>query len=91
MPAFHLGELRGDREVLVGLGLGLRVLGPIEIRAEGMAGRIAQGGQLLSDDSWHAGARIGIGADTPLGPMRVDYEVTRNWRDALRVRMGRSF
>lgn len=91
MPAFHLGELRGDREVLVGLGLGLRVLGPIEIRAEGMAGRIAQGGQLLSDESWHAGARIGIGADTPLGPMRVDYEVTRNWRDALRVRMGRSF
>ena len=91
MPGFHLGELRGDREVLVGLGLGLRVLGPIEIRAEGMAGRIAQGGQLLSDDSWHAGARIGIGAETPLGPMRVDYEVTRDWRDALRVRMGRSF
>lgn len=91
MPAFHLGELRGDREVLVGLGLGLRVLGPIEIRAEGMAGRIAQGGQLLSDDNWHAGARIGLGADTPLGPMRVDYEVTGGWRDALRVRMGRSF
>ena len=91
MPAFHLGELRGDREVLVGLGLGLRVLGPIEIRAEGVAGRIGQGGQLLSEDDWHAGARIGLGADTPLGPMRVDYEVTEGWRDALRVRMGRSF
>lgn len=91
MPALHLGELRGDREVLLGLGLGLRVLGPIEIRAEGVAGRIAQGGQLLSNDNWHAGARIGLGADTPLGPMRVDYEVTEGWRDALRVRMGRSF
>lgn len=91
LPGVHLGELRGDREVLIGLGLGLRVLGPIEIRAEGLAGRIAQGGQLLGDGSWHAGARIGLGADTPLGPMRVDYEVTEGWRDALRVRMGRSF
>ena len=67
------------------------MMGPIEIRAEGVAGRIDRGGQLLSSDNWHAGARIGFGADTPLGPMRVDYEVTRDWRDALRVRMGRSF
>lgn len=91
IPGLHLGELRGDREVLLGLGMGVRVLGPIEIVAEGVAGRTDQGGQLFSDDNWHAGVRIGLGADTPLGPMRVDYEVTKDWRDALRVRMGRSF
>lgn len=91
IPGLHLGELRGDREVVLSLGLGFRMMGPIEIRAEGVAGRIDRGGQLLSNDNWHAGARIGLGADTPLGPMRVDYEVTGDWRDALRVRMGRSF
>jgi outer membrane protein assembly factor BamA len=32
-----------------------------------------------------------VAVDTPLGPIRLDYGVTRDWRDLLTFRLGHWF
>ena len=90
-PGAHIGEVRGDREAMAGIAITVGVKGPLVVTAEAAAGRSAIGGPLLDSDGWMAGARAGIGADTPIGPMRVDYGRATGGREALRVRLGRWF
>ena len=40
---------------------------------------------------WTAGVRAGVGAETPVGPVRFEYGVALRGRDALFVRLGRWF
>jgi NTE family protein len=86
----HVGELRGDREVLAGLALAYPIVGPVHLRVDGMVGRIATGGGLLDEGGWHTGIRGGVGAETPVGPVRVEMGFTAG-REALFVRLGRWF
>lgn len=90
-PGAHIGELRGDREAMAGLALTMAVKGPLVVTAEAAAGRSALGGPLLDSKGWIAGGRAGIGADTPIGPVRFDYGLASGGRSALRVRLGRWF
>ena len=90
-PGLHLGERRGDREAMVALQLAYPVIGPVLIQVEGAVGRTALGGELLGDDGWLAGIRGGIGADTPVGPLRFEYGRSTGGRDAVFVRLGRWF
>ncbi len=86
----HIGELRGDREALAGLALAYPVVGPLHVRVDGMVGRSATGGALLGSGGWHTGIRGGVGADTPVGPVRVELGFTGD-RELLFVRLGRWF
>lgn len=86
----HIGELRGDREALAGLALAYPFLGPVRVRVDGMVGRIAVGGPLLNRTGWHTGIRGGVGADTPVGPVRVELGITKG-RELLFVRLGHWF
>jgi NTE family protein len=90
-PGLHIGERRGDREVLLGLLLTWPLRGPLVGRVELAAGRSALGGPLLDSDDWIAGVRLGLGADTPVGPVRFDYGISGNGRSAFFVRLGRWF
>jgi NTE family protein len=90
-PGLHLGELRGTREAMGGLVITVPVAGPVVLVGEGAVGRVATGGALLAHDGWIGGGRLGLGADTPIGPIRVDYGIATGGRDALRVRLGRWF
>jgi hypothetical protein len=90
-PGAHIGELRGDREAMAGLALTVAVKGPLVVTAEAAAGRSALGGPLLDSKGWIVGGRAGVGADTPIGPVRVDYGFASGGRSALRVRLGRWF
>jgi NTE family protein len=90
-PGAHIGEVRGDREAMAGISVTVAVKGPLVLTAEAAAGRSATGGPLLDSDGWMAGGRAGIGADTPIGPVRVDYGRATGGREALRVRLGRWF
>jgi NTE family protein len=90
-PGAHIGEVRGDREAMAGIAVTVAVKGPLVITAEAAAGRSASGGPLLDSAGWIAGGRAGIGADTPIGPVRVDYGRASGGREALRVRLGRWF
>ena len=90
-PGLHIGEFRGNREAMAGAAVTIPLRGAVVLVAEGAAGRSASGGPLLGSDGWIAGARAGIGADTPIGPMRFDYGFASGGREALRVRLGRWF
>lgn len=89
-PGLHLGELRGDREVFASLQVARPLLGPLRLQAEGAVGRTATGG-LLFDGNWRTGIRAGLGADTPVGPVRFEYGIADRGRRATFVRLGRWF
>jgi hypothetical protein len=90
-PGLHIGERRGDREAMLGLRLGVPLRGPLLARIEVAAGRTGVGGSLLADDGWVGGVRAGLGADTPVGPVRFEYGYGTESRGALFVRLGRWF
>jgi predicted acylesterase/phospholipase RssA len=89
-PGLHLGERRGDREALAGLMLTYTLQGPFVARLELVAGRSASGGPLIDTEGWITGVRAGIGAETPLGPVRFEYGISGE-RGAVYVRLGRWF
>jgi predicted acylesterase/phospholipase RssA len=90
-PGLHLGERRGDREALASLLLTYALKGPFVGRLELAAGRSSLGGRLVDTQQWLAGARLGVGAETPVGPVRFEYGVTSSGRGAVFVRLGRWF
>jgi NTE family protein len=90
-PGLHIGERRGDREAMLGAALSAPLLGPALGRIELAVGRTAEAGRLLGNDGWVVGARAGVGADTPVGPVRFEYGYGSEDRGALYVRLGRWF
>ena len=90
-PGLHLGERRGDREALLGLMLIYDLSSPFVARVELVSGRSAVGGSMLDADGWLTGIRAGVGARTPVGPVRVEYGRSSTGRGAVFVRLGRWF
>jgi predicted acylesterase/phospholipase RssA len=90
-PGLHIGERRGDREVFLDLLLTYPLKGPFVGRLEVAGGRSAAGGALLDRDGWVGGGRIGLGAETPVGPVRFEYGIADGGRGAFFVRLGRWF
>jgi predicted acylesterase/phospholipase RssA len=90
-PGLHIGERLGDREFDVGLVVRHTVKGPVFVSGEVAVGRTAFGGGLVAEGGWLLGGRIGVGADTPFGPVGVDYGVTEGGRNLLLFRFGRWF
>ena len=89
-PGLHIGEFRGDREAFASLHLARPVLGPLSLHAEGAVGRVGNGGPIL-DGPWRTGVRAGIGAATPVGPVRFEYGIADGGSRAALVRLGRWF
>ena len=90
-PGLHIGELRGDRESMARVLVTYTIRGPFVARAEVASGRSATGGPALSAHGWVFGGRIGLGAETPVGPVRFEYGVATEGRTALFVRLGQWF
>ncbi len=90
-PGLHIGERRGDREAMLSFLIATPIKGPLLARVELAGGRSGAGGPLFDSEGWVAGVRAGIGAETPLGPVRFEYGVATGGRDALFVRLGRWF
>jgi NTE family protein len=89
-PGLHIGERRGDREAMVGVMFTVPIRRPLLGRIEFAGGRTALGGGFLEGD-WVGGVRGGIGADTPVGPVRFEYGYSTENRGALLLRLGRWF
>ena len=87
-PGLHIGERRGDREAMLGLMATTGLKGPLLGRIELAGGRTASGGSLFGDDGWVGGIRAGIGAETPVGPVRFEYGYSTEDRGAVFVRLG---
>jgi hypothetical protein len=64
---------------------------PFVARAEFASGRSATGGPALTTSGWIFGGRIGLGAETPVGPVRFEYGVASGGRNAFFVRLGQWF
>jgi NTE family protein len=90
-PGLHIGERRGDREFVLSALLTYALKGPFVGRLELAAGRSAFGGGILASSGWLGGARAGLGAETPVGPVRFEYGLTHGGRGAVFVRLGRWF
>ena len=90
-PGLRYGERRGDREAMGALLLSHPLRGPVVLRIEGAVGRIGAGGPLLDRNRWVAGVRAGLGAETPVGPVRFEYGVASDGREAVFVRLGQWF
>jgi NTE family protein len=90
-PGLHIGERRGDREALFRLLLTYVLKGPFVGRIEVATGRSAIGGPVVDTDGWIAGARAGVGAETPVGPVRFEYGVASGGRGTVFVRLGHWF
>lgn len=90
-PGLHLHERRGQREAFGSVQLEWLVLDPVSFRFMMAAGRVGADGPLLGSDGWLGGARAGIGAETPIGPVRAEYGVTTSGRGAVMIRVGRWF
>jgi NTE family protein len=87
-PGLNIGERRGDREALAGMLLTKRLFGPVELRLSGVMGKTAVGGPTLPRGRWEPGGRVGFGADTPIGPIRAEYGVSRGGRNGVFLRIG---
>jgi hypothetical protein len=90
-PGYHLGERRGDREAMAGLLLTVPLRGPLLARVELAAGGTDARDPRFAGGGWTAGARAGVGAETPVGPVRFEYGLALRGRDAVFVRLGRWF
>lgn len=90
-PGYHVGERRGEREAMVGVLITVPVQGPLLARLELAAGGTDATQTKFVDGGWTAGARIGLGAATPVGPVRFEYGLGLRGRNALFVRLGRWF
>jgi NTE family protein len=90
-PGYHIGERRGDREAMAGLLFAVPLRGPLLARLELAAGGSDGDGSKFPGGGWTAGARAGLGAETPVGPVRLEYGLALRGRDAIFVRLGRWF
>ena len=90
-PGYHIGERRGDREAMVGLLFTVPIQGPLLARMELATGGTDARSPRFTGGGWTAGIRAGLGAETPVGPVRFEYGVALRGRDALFVRIGRWF
>ena len=90
-PGYHLGERRGDREAMLGVLFTVPLKGPLLARVELAGGGTDAVSSRFAGGGWTAGVRAGVGAETPVGPMRFEYGLALRGRDALFVRLGRWF
>ncbi len=90
-PGYHLGERRGEREAMLGLLFTLPLKGPLLARLELATGATDAGSARFTGGGWTVGLRAGVGAETPVGPVRFEYGLALRGRDALFVRLGRWF
>ena len=90
-PGLHIYELRGNREAFGAVAVAIPIVGPVQLRAEAATGQAAFGTSGMDLDNWHLGGRVGLGVATPLGPARLEYGVTRGFRNQVLLRVGRWF
>lgn len=90
-PGERIGERRGNREAYAGLTATIRAFGPVALRAQGAIGQTALGGPAFPRRRWELGGRVGLGLDTPVGPIRLEYGLARGGRKEFFVRLGEWF
>jgi predicted acylesterase/phospholipase RssA len=79
---------RGDREAMASVESRYPLWGPVGVSLELMTGDSRFGGGVVPDGRWLLGARGGLVADTPFGPVRFEYGGATLGQRALFIRLG---
>ena len=84
----HIGERIGSSELFGAVEAGYPFLGPLRAVASVMTGQTSDDHRRPISGEWLLGARAGLGAETPIGPVRVQYGVNTDARSAWFLRLG---
>ncbi|HEU5153872.1 MAG TPA: patatin-like phospholipase family protein [Gemmatimonadales bacterium] len=90
-PGFHIGERRDECVLMFRLTAYEKLIGPFSLRLQGAAGQVSEPDGGLPQGNWLGGARIGLGLDTPIGDVRVEYGRNTEDRDQFFVRIGQRY
>ncbi|MGE3524313.1 MAG: patatin-like phospholipase family protein, partial [Gemmatimonadales bacterium] len=90
-PGLHIGENRGAHEALGSLVISYPLFGAIRFRVEPVVGLTSTAGNAFPEGTALWGVRTGLNIDTPLGPVRAEYGLSKGKRDGILVRIGRWF
>ncbi|HSE67051.1 MAG TPA: patatin-like phospholipase family protein, partial [Gemmatimonadales bacterium] len=80
-PGFHIGERRDECVLMFRLTAYEKLIGPFSLRLQGAAGQASEPDGGLPQGNWLGGGRIGLGLDTPIGDVRVEYGRNTEDRD----------
>ena len=90
-PGFHIGERRSECVLMFRLTAYEKLIGPFSLRLSGATGQVSEPDGGLPQGKWLGGARLGLGLDTPIGDVRVEYGRNTEDRDQFFVRIGQRY
>jgi hypothetical protein len=90
-PGFHIGERRSECVMMVRLTAYRKLIGPFSLRLQGATGQASEPEGGLPQGDWIGGGRIGLGLDTPIGDVRVEWGYNSDDRGQFFVRIGQRY
>ena len=88
-PGLTIGEEVGTWTASYMLDMAKPLFGPINLQVTGMTGTVSRSSDVNFGGQWLWGTRIGIGADPPIGLIRLQYGLASNGRRQWFARVGR--
>ena len=88
-PGINIGEAVGTWTASYAADVAKPLFGPINLQLTGMTGTISRSTDVNFGGEWLWGARIGIGADSQIGIIRLQYGLATNGRRQWFARVGR--
>jgi hypothetical protein len=88
-PGLTIGEEVGTWTASYMLDVAKPLFGPINLQVTGMTGTVSRSSDVNFGGQWLWGTRIGIGADPPIGLIRLQYGLATNGRRQWFARVGR--
>jgi predicted acylesterase/phospholipase RssA len=88
-PGLNVGESIGTWTASYMLDAARHLYGPLNTQITAMTGTVSRSADRAFGGVWLFGARVGIGADSPIGPVRLQYGLSTNGRRQWFARIGR--
>jgi hypothetical protein len=88
-PGLNVGESIGTWTASYMLDAARHLYGPLNTQVTAMTGTVSRSADRGFGGAWLFGARVGIGADSPIGPIRLQYGLSTTGRRQWFARLGR--
>ena len=88
-PGLNVRESIGTWTASYMLDAARQLYGPLNTQITGMTGTVSRSADRAFGGAWLFGARVGIGADSPIGPIRLQYGLSTTGRRQWFARIGR--
>lgn len=88
-PGLNVGESIGTWTASYMLDAARPLYGPLNTQITAMTGTVSRSTDVALGGKWLVGARVGIGADLALGPIRLQYGLSTTGRRQWFARIGR--